>query len=1170
MTSFVHLRVHTEYSLLKGMCRIDDLIQRAKELGMEAIAMTDLSAMYGAIEFYKKALAAGIKPILGCEVYVAQGSLRDRVLGQGRREEPHRLVLLAENLTGYRNLLKIVSEAQLDSPNEFPCTDKQSLQRWGEGLIALSAGFDGEVGRKILQGDPAGAERAALDYHRIFGAQNFFLEVDDHGTLEEKQLNQQTALLARKWNLPLVATNNVHYLHPEEAPMQDVLSCIGQGRTTQDDSRLRLPSHEYWLKPDSAMQGLFSHLPDALTHAHKIAERCVVQLNLNETHLPSFDLPPGFTEETYLTHLCEQGMKARYGNPAPDVQERLRYEIDVISNMGFAGYFLIVWDFMRFAHENGISTGPGRGSAAGSLVSYVLRITDVDPIRYGLLFQRFLNPERISWPDIDIDFEYERRGEVIDYVTRKYGEERVAQIVTFGTMAARAAIRDVGRVLDLPQGVVDRTAKLIPGQLGITIDKALESEPQLKQLYEGDPQVTRLVDTARSLEGLPRHTSLHAAGVVISKQPLTEYVPLQRGAEQGVVTQYSMEVLEDVGLLKMDFLGLRFLTLIDQTVAMAERNEGITIRFDQMEMNDPATFALLTRGDTDGCFQLESAGVKRVLQELRPTRFEDIIAVISLYRPGPMENIPTFIKAKHGEIPVRYPHPDLRGILEDTHGVIVYQEQIMQIASTMAGFSLGEADLLRRAVGKKKRDVLAEQRTLFVKGCLTKGYAEHLAHDVYDLIVRFADYGFNRAHAAAYAVLAYRTAYLKANHPAAYMAALLTSVMMSHGKIAQYVDDSRRLGLEVLPPDVNRSSYRFAVEGGKIRFGLLAIKNVGVSAIQALVQMRQKGPFKDLADFCERVDSRACNKKAIESLIRAGAFDGLHGNRRAMLLALEETAERGRLRQKEQDDNQISLFGLIDAKQEQAEARFVLPSAADYPERERLEMEKEHLGLYISGSPLSPYRRTLAATIDKRIVELAETPDGAHVTIGGMLRTAKRIQTKKGAQMAFLQVEDSTGIIEAVLFPEAYKRWSEVLRQAEEGDGVLAVRGRVQHQGEEVKVIVEGVQQLVADPPQEHDAPMTSPQSHTQLEQRPQTQPQSTETGVVVYLRIRPEDEPRLTELQAVLGQHRGALPVCLFYTATKQVRALSERYAVAMTPWFLAAVEHILGTGAAVQKRKG
>ncbi|ASS74508.1 DNA polymerase III subunit alpha [Tumebacillus algifaecis] len=1157
MNGFVHLNVHTEYSLLRGLCRIEELVERAVALGMDAVAMTDLGVMYGAIEFYKTAKAAGIKPILGCEMLVARGNLRDRPM---RGEEPHRLVLLAENVDGYRNLLKLVSEAQLDSGGTLPCTDKHALKRYREGLIALSSGLEGEVAHKILQGDLLAAEHAANEYAAIFGKGNFYLELQDHGILEEKQVLQNLVQLSYKLDLPLVVTNAVHYLQQEAAPVQDVLACIREGRTMGEDNRPRLLSDQYYLKSDAEMSALFAHFPEALHNARAIADRCQVELNLSETHLPAFDLPQGFTEQSYLAHLCEQGAQMRYGQPGPEVWDRLRYELDVIGKMGFSGYFLIVWDFMKFAHENGISTGPGRGSAAGSLVSYVLSITDVDPIKFNLLFQRFLNPERISWPDIDIDFEFERRGEVIEYVTRKYGNDRVAQIVTFGTMAARAAIRDVGRVLDLSQAVVDKTAKLVPHALGITIEKALADE-EFQSAYRSDAQVRKLVDLARQVEGLPRHTSLHAAGVVISKAPLTEYVPLQRGAEGGVVTQYSMEVLEDVGLLKMDFLGLRYLSLIDQTVEIVEKTEGRTISFAQMEMDDPKTFELLCRGDTDGCFQLESSGVKHVLRELRPSSFEDIIAVISLYRPGPMENIPTFIKAKHGEIAVRYPHPDLQGILADTYGVIVYQEQIMQIASTMAGFSLGQADLLRRAVGKKKRDVLDEQRAIFVDGCLQKGYAEQLAHEVYDLIVRFADYGFNRAHAAAYAVLAYQTCYLKANHPAAYMAALLTSVMMSSRKVAQYVDDSKRMNIEVLPPDVNKSTYRFTVEDGKIRFGLLAIKNVGVAAIQSLVQTRRKKPFLNLVDFCERVDARSCNKKAIESLIRAGCFDELHGNRRAMLLALEEAVEQGRVKQKEHDDSQISLFGLIEGQTEQ-KREFVLPATSDYSARERLEMEKELLGLYVSGSPLTPYRRQMEQLADKRVIELVETPDGAIVTVCGMLRTVKKIQTKKGARMAFLEVEDSTGIVEVVLFPEVFKR-AESMLEAE----VIAIRGRLQLRGEEGKIIADRLKVLEPEEPS-----LTQPASPTFAGHPPQDgtrSPVAAQERVVVYVRIRPEDEARLAALQQVITKHSGTLPVLLFYTASRKARALSERYAVAMTPEFVAAVEQILGRGAVVEKMR-
>ncbi|MBL0386253.1 DNA polymerase III subunit alpha [Tumebacillus sp. ITR2] len=1155
MQPFVHLHVHTEYSLLEGMCRIDDLIARAQELGMDTVAMTDSGAMYGAVEFYKKAKSAGLKPLLGCQVYVARRGLAER---PARGEEPWHLILLAENYEGYRNLLKLVSQAQLADHFDKPCVDKNALFHYREGLIALSGGFEGEVGQKLIAGDLQGAEEAAQEYAALFGPDNFYLELQDHGLMAEKQVNQLTLQLAQRHQLQLVATNNVQYLHPADAPSQDVLACIREGRSIQDQDRVRLSSPEYSLKSGSEMADLFRHVPQALENTRLIADRCHVELELGVNHLPAFDLPPGFTETTYLRHLCLQGVHERFGQETPEVMERLNYEIDVISQMGFAGYFLIVWDFMRFAHENGISTGPGRGSAAGSLVSYVLRITNVDPIRYNLLFQRFLNPERISMPDIDIDFEYERRGEVIEYVTQKYGTERVAQIVTFGTMAARAAIRDVGRVLDLPAHVIDRTAKLIPGQLGITIDKALELEPQLKQLHEGDPLVQKLVDTARAIEGLPRHTSLHAAGVVISKEPLTEYVPLQRGAEGGVVTQYSMEVLEDVGLLKMDFLGLRYLTLIDRTIDIVRRTEGVEIDFETMDMDDPRTYELLTRGDTDGCFQLESSGCKNVLRELRPSSFEDIIAVISLYRPGPMENIPTFIKAKHGETAVRYPHPDLQWILEDTYGVIVYQEQIMQIASVMAGFSLGQADLLRRAVGKKKREVLAEQRAIFVEGSLKKGYAEPLAHEVYDLVVRFADYGFNRAHAAAYAVLAYQTCYLKANHPAAYMSALLTSVMMSHHKVAQYVDDCRRMGIEVLPPDVNRSSFGFSVEQGKIRCGLLAIKNVGLSGIQSLVQTRrQGGAFSDLGDFCERVDARACNKKALESLIRAGAFDSLHSNRRGMLLALEETAERGRLRQRDRDDNQINLFGMMEEQTPQETRGFELPRAADYPERERLEMEKELIGLYVTGSPLKPYRGQMARLADKRVSELIETADGVMVTVAGMMQKLKQIHTKKGARMAFFQLEDTTGAVEVVLFPETYKRCADILQQTG-GDAVIAVKGRLQHREDELKILADHLKILEPDDEGEQYVREEAPPATVSLE-----------PATVLYVRIRPEDEGRLHELQAILTRHHGPAQVLLFYTATRQARALSDKYAVTMSPLFVQEVESLLGEGAVVQKSK-
>ncbi|GAX89465.1 DNA polymerase III subunit alpha [Effusibacillus lacus] len=1136
MNSFVHLHVHSEYSLLDGACRIDALLDRVQELGMKAIALTDHGVMHGAVEFYKKAKERGIHPIIGCEVYVARGSMREK---SGRQDKPCHLILLAENDTGYHNLMEIVSAAQLDGFYYKPRTDKEFLRNHREGLIALSSCLGGEVANRVLQGDLAGARQAAEEYREIFGSDNFYIELQDHGLLEEKQVNQHLIRIARDLGLPLVATNDVHYINREDAPVHDVLLCIQTGKSLQDKERMRFPCDEFYLKSGTEMAELFRHLPEAIENTETIAKRCQLDLHLGVTHLPKFDLPEGFDEDSYLAYLCEKGLRERYGNPSDQAKDRLQYELSVIRQMGFAGYFLVVWDFMKFAHEHGISTGPGRGSAAGSLVAYVLKITDVDPIHYHLLFERFLNPERVSWPDIDIDFDYERRQEVIDYVTRKYGESRVAQIVTYGTMAARAAIRDVGRVMDLPIPEVDRVAKLVPHSLSMTIDKALATEPGLKKMYDENPTVKRLLDTAKAIEGFPRHTSIHAAGVVISKDPLTRYVPLSRGAEGGVVTQYAMEDLEAVGLLKMDFLGLRNLTIIDHTIEAVKRGHGIEIDFTKMNMDDPATFDLLARGDTDGCFQLESAGVKNVLRELKPTTFEDIVAVISLYRPGPMDNIPNYIAAKHGKTPVSYPHPDLEPILKDTYGIIVYQEQIMQIAARMAGFSLGQADLLRRAVGKKKREVLQQQRELFVSGCLDKGYDEKIANDVYDLIVRFADYGFNRSHAVAYAVVAYRTAYLKANYPAEFMASLLTSWLHSGSKVAQYVDDCRKMGIQVLGPDVNESSYRFVVSDGKIRFALSAVKNVGIAAIQTILQARQKGPFSDLLDFCRRVDLRACNKRVIESLIRSGAFDWMGLGRRSLLLALDEAVEKGGLLQREQDAPQISLFGMM----EKGGGKEVLtiPEVDDFSKIEQLEMEKELLGLYVSGHPLDRYRTAMSRHARHRIAELHDMEDDTVTTVAGRVRDMRMVQTRKGQTMAFVQMEDLTDAVELIVFPAVFASARSLL----ESEPVVLVKAKVQTQDEGVKLLAESIQPLV-------------PAADTRIAQGNET--------LFIKIESSRENANTLRALKNCLLRHQGRTSVVLFYAGNKTTRQITER--VELTPELFTEIESLLGSGSVAVKK--
>lgn len=1124
--SFVHLHVHSEYSLLDGACRIDDLITRAVELGMPAVALTDSGALYGAIEFYKKAQAAGVKPIIGCEFYI-----RNTI---DPRNVSH-LTVLAETTIGYKNLLRLVSKAHLDSPHESSI-EIDWFQGNSEGLIVLTGGIDGEIATSLVQGDAARAMQTATRYLEIFGDQQVYVEIMDHGYSEEKMINQHLIRFARQMGIPLVATNDVHYLKPTDSLAYEVLQCIRTGSTLDQKNRPRKATNHYYFKNSAEMEELFAHLPEAIENTRIIADRCRVELDLGSIHFPTFDIPDGFDEHSYMRHLCKAGVSQRYPHASvselQEIHQRLDYELDIISTMGFSGYFLVVWDFMRFAHENGISTGPGRGSAAGSLVAYVLRITDVDPIRYRLLFQRFLNPERISWPDIDIDFEYVRRSEVIEYVTRKYGAGRVAQIVTFGTMAARAAIRDVGRVLHLPVPEVDRIAKLIPSRPGTTIASALDQDSNFKQAYETESAVRRLVDLARSIEGLPRHTSIHAAGVVISKEPLIEHVPIQRGAEGTVVTQYAMEDIEAVGLLKMDFLGLRNLTIIDMATTMIRQRHHVGIDFAQMNMDDEKTYALLSSGDTDGCFQLESAGIKQVLRELKPNHFEDIIAVISLYRPGPMENIPHYIAAKHRRITVKYPHPDLQPILQDTYGIIVYQEQIMQIASRMAGFSLGQADLLRRAVSKKKRQILDEQRAIFVDGGIREGYDPTILEEVYDWIVRFADYGFNRSHAAAYSVLSYRTAYLKAHYPAEFMAALMSNWLYSPGKVAQYMDDCRRMGIAVRSPNINRSLSFFTVEGSRsIRFALAAIKNVGTHALEEVIAKRGEDGYKDIFDFCKRVDLRVCNRRVIESLIRAGAFDEVGEGRRQTLFYLDEAIEQGTHWQKEHTEAQVSLFGLLDEAEPIHRARKA--TLDDFTLEERLEMEKELLGMYVSAHPLDGYRLNMSKMGSHSIIDRFDIPEGKAVVFAGRWLATKPVQTRKGQTMAFCELEDRTGSMEVVVFPKLYSVCRELLKK----EVVVRVVGKLQLQDENPEP------QLVAD--------------HVELIEPDPIQP---ERPTKLFVRVatglnRPET---LHQLKQVLLSNPGESPVVLYYEGQRQAVELVEK--VGVTDRLLEKIEQLLG----------
>ncbi|MFP4974337.1 DNA polymerase III subunit alpha [Paenibacillus sp. CN-4] len=1233
MGPFTHLHVHSEYSLLDGAARISDLVRQAGEFGMTSLALTDHGVMYGAIPFYKACKAAGIKPIIGCEAYLTAGSRKER---GSRKDQPiYHLILLAKNEAGYRNLMKLCSIGHLEGFHYKPRIDMEALAAHAEGIVCLSACLGGEVPQHLLHGRPEEARKAAMRYKSIFG-EDFYLELQDHGIPEQKRVNPQLIALARECGIPLVATNDVHYLERADAEVQDVLICIGTGTTVEDEERFRIGTDQLYLKSGEEMARLFPHVPEALENTAVIAEKCNLELEFGRHILPEYrPIPEGSDAGAYLRQLCEEGLEERYrGTPLWDTperreeaQRRLDYELDVIGRMGFSDYFLIVWDFIAYCHRNGIATGPGRGSSAGSLTAYVLKITNVDPLKYNLLFERFLNPERVTMPDIDIDFSDERRDEVIQYVVEKYGAEHVAQIITFGTMAARAAVRDVGRALNQPYGEVDRAAKLIPGQLGISIERAMAVNPELRSLYDGSPKAKTLLDMAMKVEGMPRHASTHAAGVVISRGPLTDAVPLQEGSERTPLTQYSMEHLESVGLLKMDFLGLRTLSIIERSMNWIAEMTGQAPDFRTIPDDDETTYRMLGSGETTGVFQLESAGMRRVLKELKPSGFEDIISVLALYRPGPMEFIPKFIQGKHGQVEVSYPHPDLAPILGDTYGIIVYQEQIMQIASLMAGFSLGEADLLRRAVSKKKRETLDKERSHFVEGSLGQGYSEADANAVYDMIVRFADYGFPRAHAAAYGVLAFQTAYLKAHYPVQFMASMLTAVMGTHRKVAEYVLECRRMQIDVLPPDVNESGVLFTPvpgEGsGHIRFGLAAIKNAGTLAVENIMAVRRERPFDSLLDFCRRVDLRVCNKRVVESLIQAGAFDSLPGHRAQLLAMLDETVDAALKWRKERDELQIQLF---DDLVETTNWEIGYPETPRFSAAQQLEMERELLGLYLSGHPLDDYESVLETPGLQRLMELDEAPDESRTVTAGRIVSLKEITTKQGKSMAFAEWEDQIDRCEVVLFPEVWKR----SRQLASRGALLALHAKVQQQDEGFKLLAEelaplepsavkgllqrkaaaesrparGVPQPGAAAARSRGAgagpaagaagaarapgaraagaadgaagsnagaaagqPAGVPQPARTAASAPQGAAGAAGTagasGQRAFIKITPQSESDaglLRRLQDLLQRHPGKVPTVLFYESTQKLLALSDSYAIHPSPDLVTAIEEMLG----------
>lgn len=1127
---FVHLHVHTEYSLLDGSAKIKELVLRAKELGMDSIAITDHGAMYGAVEFYKAALESGIKPIIGCEVYVAPES---RLMKDAKNGGNYHLVLLAENDEGYQNLIKLVSYGFIDGFYYKPRIDKELLRKHHKGLIASSACLAGEVARNIINVSYEKAKEAALEYLDIFGEGNFFLELQDHGIREQKQVNMALVRMSEETGIPLIATNDSHYIYKEDAEPHDILLCIQTAKTILDEDRMRYEGGQFYVKSPEEMYDLFSYAPEALENTAKIAERCNVSFQFHELKLPQFDVPQGKTANQYLREVCESGFREKYPEGKKEWKERLEYELSTIENMGYVDYFLIVWDFIKYAKDNGIIVGPGRGSAAGSMVSYCLSITTIDPLKYDLIFERFLNPERVSMPDIDIDFCYERRQEVIDYVIRKYGEDHVAQIITFGTMAARAAIKDVGRALAMPYADVDRISKMIPTELGITIKKALAMNPDLQKAYETEEDTHRLIDTSLRLEGLPRHSSTHAAGVVICKKPVVEYVPLSANEGQ-VNTQYTMTLLEELGILKMDFLGLRTLTVIQNAVQEVERIHEIKINIDNIPDDDEAVYQLISQGKTEGVFQLESAGMKQFMRELQPKRLEDLIAGISLYRPGPMDFIPKYVKGKNNPENIQYTHKSLEPILKNTYGCIVYQEQVMQIVRDLAGYSLGRSDLVRRAMSKKKASVMAEERKNFVygvgdevPGCVKNGIPAEVAEKIFDEMTDFAKYAFNKSHAACYAVVGYQTAWLKAHYPVEFMAALMTSVMDNAGKVSSYIEECKKMGIALLPPDINEGYAHFSVSDGKIRFGLAAIKNVGRGVVNALVAERDReGLFQSMTEFCNRMETGEMNKRSFESLIKAGAMDSLGGARSQYMAIYKSILDGIGQARKNNIEGQLNLFEL-DMGEGNYQLQDDLPNVAEFVPRDKLAMEKEVLGIYVSGHPLAEYEDSLRRKISHISIdflpreeeeERQQIPDETKVIVGGMIASVSVKYTRNNDKMAFLTLEDFQGTMEIVVFPKVYQQYSELLLE----EAVILVKGRS-------NVSADGEAKVIA--------------SQMQILHLEETKPAENEkTTASVWLKIAQNREVPLQQITAILGRFRGEIPVYIYQESTKEKRKADKK----------------------------
>ncbi|MFR8079716.1 MAG: DNA polymerase III subunit alpha [Christensenellales bacterium] len=1174
MSGFCHLHVHTQYSLLDGAARIKDLMARAKEMGMTHIAMTDHGVMYGTVEFYKEAKAAGITPVLGCEVYVAKQNMHDRQ-GRADREYSH-LVLLAENQKGYQNLVHLVSLGWLEGYYYKPRIDYDTLAQYSEGLIGLSACLSGDIPRLLMQGDYQGAKQLAQRLSDIFGPEHFYLELQEHGIPVQKEVNAQIIRIARETGLPLVATNDVHYINQEDAAVQDVLICIQTGRFLDEENRMKMDSDQMYLKSGTEMETLFSHVPEALENTQKIAERCHVELDFETQHLPQFPLPEGETNVGLLRRQAEEGFARRYGEN-PEVQKQLQFELNVIEQMGYVDYFLVVWDYIRFAKEQGIAVGPGRGSAAGSVVAYCLGITDVDPIKYNLFFERFLNPERITMPDIDVDFCYERRQEVIDYVIEKYGKDHVCQIITFGTMAARAVIRDVGRVMRIPYADVDRIAKAVPMELGITIDRAVEISQPLRREMEADETIAQLIATARKLEGMPRHAGTHAAAVVISKDPLMNIIPLQKNDET-VTTQFTMGAIEELGLLKMDFLGLRNLKVIQDACNLVEKSTGKPLDMEKIALDDPLVYQMIGEGDTDGVFQLESGGMRELLKELKPNCFEDIIACISLYRPGPMESIPRYIQGKRDPSSVKYLDKRLAPILQVTYGCMVYQEQVMQIVRELAGYSWARSDLVRRAMSKKKRDVMAKERQAFiygtedgtVPGAVKNGVPEEVASQIFDQMTDFAQYAFNKSHAAAYGIVSYRTAWLKAHYPVETMAALMNSCLQSPEKIAQYIAYCRKKGIEVLPPDVNGSGVRFEVQDGKIRFGLSAVKNVGAKAVELIIQERAHKPYEDFFSFLRRVPADALNKRMVESMIKAGCFDSFHVKRSQLMAVFESTMDAMAHDRKRNLEGQVSLFeGLLGENVPSLVPVQELPDLAEFDTRAMLAMEKEMTGVYITGHPMMEYEKymeqypvNLLTILESR--EEGLSLDGKEVTLPCIIQSRRNRTTKTNRLMANLVIEDLYAQMNAMVFPGVVERLNFVLQP----DALVLLKGRVSIREEEDPMLLvddakpwEPEKQQNAEQERPHlingrDLPLYGVQSEPKPAQTQKDSQQET-----LWLKVKTFDNDfMITGLLAMLRRFPGTVGVKVY--AAKEKRLVKLHDTVSIDPELMAKLTLLLDEG--------